>query len=436
MQADNQLSEREIDILRLVATGASNKEIAQQLFISPNTVKVHLRNIFIKIGVVSRTEATLYAIKIGLIPEAIREITTNGAMSDSEAGEGENQKQGNMLGNLRTGRGLLALVLLILIVIGFARTARFGLNPTQPGASAQERWRAMAELPAPLAGAAVERFEGVFFLAGGENSQGVNGEVFAYDSNLDAWSERAAKPTPVKDARMVVLGDKLFMPGGMMANGQLTDVVEYYDPLNDRWGSAAPLPVALGGYALAAFEGRMYLFGGWNGSQFVDTVWMYDPGEDRWSRRQPLPNGTAWAAAAVLGSKIFLVGGETDSGVQADFLAYYPNRDLNDPSAWEEKPPLPQARKSLSAVTLADGIYIASGVDQTNRLVAPILRFNEAANTWEVLGDPPQPPTVNMILAATQTRLHLMGGAVSDAVVPYHQAYQAIFTVVLPAVSR
>ena len=61
------LSEREIEILKFVATGASNKEIAYRLTLSENTVKVHARNIFAKIGVASRTEATLYAIRTGLV---------------------------------------------------------------------------------------------------------------------------------------------------------------------------------------------------------------------------------------------------------------------------------------------------------------------------------------------------------------------------------
>jgi ATP/maltotriose-dependent transcriptional regulator MalT len=62
-----ELTEREQEILRLVATGTSNKDIAQQLFISSNTVKVHLRNIFAKINVTTRTEAAMYAVQIGLV---------------------------------------------------------------------------------------------------------------------------------------------------------------------------------------------------------------------------------------------------------------------------------------------------------------------------------------------------------------------------------
>ena len=57
------LTERELGILRLVGKGLSNKQIGKQLFISDRTVQAHLSNIFSKLGVSSRTEAVMHAVR-------------------------------------------------------------------------------------------------------------------------------------------------------------------------------------------------------------------------------------------------------------------------------------------------------------------------------------------------------------------------------------
>lgn len=61
------LTERETEILRLIATGLSNKEIAEELVIGEKTVKTHVSNVLAKLNVRSRTQAALYAASIGLV---------------------------------------------------------------------------------------------------------------------------------------------------------------------------------------------------------------------------------------------------------------------------------------------------------------------------------------------------------------------------------
>ena len=62
------LTEREMDVLRLLARGQANKQIARSLYIGEKTVKTHVRNILIKLNVRSRTQAALYAARTGLVP--------------------------------------------------------------------------------------------------------------------------------------------------------------------------------------------------------------------------------------------------------------------------------------------------------------------------------------------------------------------------------
>jgi DNA-binding NarL/FixJ family response regulator len=60
------LSQREVEVLRLLAAGKSNREIADTLYISPSTVASHVRHILTKTGCTNRTEAAAYALRHGL----------------------------------------------------------------------------------------------------------------------------------------------------------------------------------------------------------------------------------------------------------------------------------------------------------------------------------------------------------------------------------
>jgi DNA-binding CsgD family transcriptional regulator len=67
-QASLGITEREFEVLELLAAGRSNKEIAQGLAVSPNTVKTHIARLFGKLQAARRTEAILKARELGLIP--------------------------------------------------------------------------------------------------------------------------------------------------------------------------------------------------------------------------------------------------------------------------------------------------------------------------------------------------------------------------------
>jgi|GEM_PF-299894 len=102
------LTEREKDVLRLVARGATNRDIAEELVITENTVKVHLRNILDKLQLRNRQQAAAYAVQEGLIARVLPGSTySNGVNGSNGLGNGVSNGTGygvtgrRGLGNLK-----------------------------------------------------------------------------------------------------------------------------------------------------------------------------------------------------------------------------------------------------------------------------------------------------------------------------------------------
>jgi DNA-binding CsgD family transcriptional regulator len=217
------LTERELEILRYVATGLSNKEIAHRLHISTNTVKVHLRNIFTKLEVVSRTEAAMLAVRQGwvavagdhLAPEEEGGAEAVPSVSPTPAAEAPAVVVEPPLPWFYR----VALIVAALIAIGVAvlawprpapsAPAAAGLLPSRSetatsgvGLSPASRWMERAQMPTRRAWLAVASWERRLLTIAGETPEGVTGAVELYTRppipGRGVPPNRPLSPTPVR----------------------------------------------------------------------------------------------------------------------------------------------------------------------------------------------------------------------------------------------
>jgi len=417
------LTERELEILRLVATGASNQQIARELSISVNTVKVHLRNIFTKLEVQSRTEATLYAIKEGWI---------KGAQLPEEA----EAHQARPRFTWQLGVAIAAVFLLVIAIIFQAaiRASRNSalLTPEAVVATVSasvQRWKARAPLPTPRSGLALVAYEGRIYAIGGESADGVTGAVERYDPEADGWTSLADKPTAVADATAALIGGEIYVPGGRTLSGSPTAIVEAYNPETETWEVRAPLPVALSAYALAALEGKLYLFGGWDGSAYLDSVYEYDPAQDVWAAKTPMPTARGFAGAAMADSKIFVIGGYDGQEDLTTNEEYVPSQDDGQGNPWTVKSPMPVGRAGCGVAVAANIIHVIGG--GWDREVADGLKYNVRTDEWETFEVPVSGQWRSLGLAMVDTEIYAVGGWNGDYM-DTNQGYTAIYTVLFP----
>ncbi|MGX4641480.1 Kelch repeat-containing protein [Massilia sp. SYSU DXS3249] len=203
------------------------------------------------------------------------------------------------------------------------------------------RWSAGPSLPQARAEGVVASSKGKIYFIGGrvptspqakhisEHADTQRGEVL--DTRSGRWERIADAPTARNSAAAAVIDDRIYVVGGRQMlrqdDGRQRPVnlatLEVYDPATDRWETRAPMPQAQGGLAAAAYDGKLYAFGGEqfvpSGKVFADA-WVYDPKGDRWSALPPMPTPRHGHGAAVVGNRIFLMGGGEKVGVAASWV--------------------------------------------------------------------------------------------------------------------
>ena len=432
------LSERELDVLRCLAQGATNKDIAADLTISENTVKVHLRNIYTKLGVSSRTEAATAAMQQGYIalptlvstdssaddqgdeaPGATEESAET-AEPDSPAEEdtpsvqhAEKESLTRAGARWRIVAAIAALILLLAVVWLLGQQLAEQPQSQSNEASFSEtpigntRWLESRSMPDGRSNMAVSTFGLDLYQIGGETASGVDGSVHVFNSRDRAWRTAAEKPTAVADASAAELFGEIYVAGGRQADGQPTATVEAYSPTQDAWRPIASLPHPVSG-ALTLSDGAfLYLFGGFDGESFIDEAFVYDPASDGWRPLPPMPTARASTAGGNLTGKLLVVGGKNEDGE----LATCEQFDAVE-ETWSGCPDMLLPREGAGSAVLLNKLYVIGGAGAASEITFSEM-FDPNNETWQVINTPMLSESTSWGfpgVGQVETRIYALGG--------------------------
>lgn len=459
---ENPLSEREMEVARLLSTGASNAEIARELVISPHTVKVHLRNIFEKLQVNSRTEASMLLVQRGWVVVPGIDIPGGETSPAEPPPPPEPEPLSNLPAPVRQWHapfllGALLASLLLVVLPNMVSLAQAPINlltdagqplAAPPGVRLEPRWEMRTPLQSPLSRLAMVALNNQLYVAGGETTGGEAVDTVAvYDLGTNEWSQAPPLPQPLANAALAATQGHLIVAGGAglsteprVGNAELSGSLYALDVERGTWSAPVTLPYPVAGAAMVTDSEALYLIGGWDGRNMRDEIWRYpvaavisrtvDAAEAaaNWQLLGHLSTPRAFLGAAMVGGEIYVAGG------------YDGQRELNlaevfTPASGERRqlPSMGAARGGLSLVYDGLALYALGG--GWTRGIATHERYDTTTNVWSNFPSPIQNEWRNLGAAAVDGHLYLVGGW-SGSPLDTHLEYQSSFRALLPVISN
>ena len=441
------LSEREREIVHLVATGATNRMIAQELTISPNTVKVHLRNIFTKLEISSRTEATVVAIREGWVDVSDGQADALEGASEATGLAGLEQEEDEILELAERMTSplpwtkrlyLMATILLVVAaaVVSWPRplssaTEECSNEFTAECASSEDAleigepeslWVSGMAMPQPRGRFSLISAGGLLYVIGGETPDGVADSVLVYDPRQDSWRDAPAKPTRASNMAAAVTDGRIFVFGGSDPDGQPLATTEVFDPATGTWETNASMPISLAAHTATVWNGQVYLFGGWNGTSYTGDALRYDPSSDDWYQLPLLPTPRGFAGAALVKDQILVLGGYDGQREYSSCEKYDPQQDL-----WGNCPPMSTPRGGIGVAAVAGQVYVIGG--GWNSFVTFSERYHVGSDAWYNV----ETPLLliggewrHMGVTTVGTRVYALGGWQNGRYLGVNQAYETL----------
>ena len=241
-----------------------------------------------------------------------------------------------------------------------------------------------------------------------------SGELWEYDPAANGWTTRRTMPEARQGFAAGVAGEKIYVIGGLDAQGRPAPGVFEYDPATDRWAGKSPMLTPRHRLAVAAWGGVLFALGGLgNRDRVVETNEAYDPSADAWTTRRPLPGPRHSFGAGTLGDRIYAVGGEGRSvfGVgrmmSVHNFCYHAATDR-----WEHhRAPLPSPRTDHAVAVAAGRLFVIGGRALFGE-TGDVESFDPAANQWTSGPTLPQPIAAPGAAGEGGT-LYVLGGKTS-----------------------
>jgi uncharacterized protein (TIGR03437 family) len=215
-----------------------------------------------------------------------------------------------------------------------------------------DAWRAGA--PLPIAGGAdhcnVAAAGGKLYLLGGLGSLASGGETYEYDPAVDRWQLVARMLVPRGASGVAALGDKIYVAGGLAADGRSLAALEVFDTISRQWTRLADMPTARDHLTAQALNGKVYALSGRVGEVLAANE-EYDPALNQWRRRASIPTPRGGLGSGTLNGRIQVFGGEGPSGTPE---GTYRQNEEYDPATdtWRSLASMPTPRHGLYGATV------------------------------------------------------------------------------------